>query len=85
MTHDETPQRPDSPSPDARDPGPRPVRTGTVVWGFILIGIAALFFAGTQIDLGGLDPAVVAVWVVLGIGVLAVIGGLIGMLVRRRD
>jgi len=59
------------------------VRVGTIVWGFILIGVAALFFAGTQFDLAGFNPAVVATWAVLGVGALAVIGGVLGALFRR--
>ena len=60
-----------------------PVRVGTIVWGFILVGIAALFFACAQLDLAGFNPAIVATWAVLGVGALAVIGGVIGALVRR--
>ena len=60
-----------------------PVRVGTIVWGFILVGIAALFFAWAQFDLAGFNPAIVATWAVLGVGALAVIGGVVGALVRR--
>jgi hypothetical protein len=60
-----------------------PVRVGTIVWGIFLVGVAALFFAGAQFDLAGFNPAVVATWAVLGLGALAVIGGLVGALVRR--
>jgi hypothetical protein len=60
-----------------------PVRVGTIVWGFILVGIAALFFAWAQFDLAGFNPAVVVTWSVLCLGALAVIGGLIGAVTRR--
>lgn len=60
-----------------------PVRVGTIVWGFILVGIAALFFAWAQFDLAGFNPAIVATWAVLGVGALAVIGGVVGALARR--
>ncbi|GAB3039221.1 hypothetical protein GCM10027052_19060 [Parafrigoribacterium mesophilum] len=60
-----------------------PVRVGTIIWGFILVAIAAFFFAGTQFDLAGFNPAVVATWSVLGLGALAVIGGVAGALFRR--
>jgi hypothetical protein len=62
----------------------RPARVGTIVWGFLLIGLAAVFFVTAQFDLGRFNPAVIAVWAVLGIGVLTVIGGLAGALLRRR-
>ena len=59
------------------------VRVGTIVWGFILVGIAVLFFAAAQFDLARFNPAIVATWAVLGIGALAVIGGLAGAMFRR--
>jgi hypothetical protein len=59
------------------------VRVGTVIWGFILLGIAALFFAMARLDLSEVSPGVIAAWVVIGIGALAVVGGLIGAIVRR--
>ncbi|MEO6504852.1 MAG: hypothetical protein ABIW36_08830 [Terrimesophilobacter sp.] len=62
-----------------------PVRVGTIVWGFILVGIAALFFIGAQFDLAGFNPAVVATWAVLLVGVLAVIGGVVAALFRTRQ
>ena len=61
----------------------REVRVGTVVWGFIIIGVAVLFFLGSQWDLGRFNPALVTAWTVLGIGTLAVIGGLVAALFRR--
>jgi hypothetical protein len=60
-----------------------PVRVGTIVWGFIIVGIAALFFAWAQFDLAGFNPAIVATWAILGLGTLAVIGGVVGALFRR--
>ncbi len=63
---------------------PRSIRVGTVIWGFILLGIAALFFTFAQLDLSGINPGVVAAWVVIGIGALAILGGLVGAAVRRR-
>ena len=63
---------------------PRAVRVSTVIWGFILLSISALFFAIAQFDLTRVNPAVIAAWVVIGIGSLAIIGGLIGAAVRRR-
>ena len=62
---------------------PRTVQVATVVWGFILIAIAAWAFTFTQVDLSGVDPGVVVAWAVLAIGVLAIVGGLVGALFRR--
>lgn len=62
----------------------RGARTGTVVWGFIIIGVAALAFTTTQWDLSEYHPGVVAAWVAVGIGALAIVGGLIAALFRRR-
>ena len=61
-----------------------PARVGTIVWGFILVGIAALFFASAQFELDRLNPAILATWVVLSIGALALMGGLAGALLRRK-
>jgi amino acid transporter len=62
----------------------RPVRVGTVVWGFTLLGLAAMFFVFAQFDLSGSNAAVILTWVILGVGALAVVGGIVGALVRRR-
>jgi hypothetical protein len=62
----------------------RPVRVGTVVWGFIIIGLAAMFFTFAQFDLSRFNPAIVLTWVILGVGALAVVGGIVGALLRRR-
>jgi hypothetical protein len=62
----------------------RPVRVGTVVWGFILLGLAAMFFVFAQIDLTRFNPAIILTWIILGIGALAVVGGIVGAVVRRR-
>ncbi|HEU0256533.1 MAG TPA: hypothetical protein VFQ96_01690 [Microbacteriaceae bacterium] len=78
--------------PAASEPAPapyddyaeRPVRVGTVVWGFLLVGIAAVFFTASQVDLSGVSPALIAVWVVLGIGAITITGGVTGALLRRR-
>jgi hypothetical protein len=66
------------------NPSPRNVQVATVVWGFILIGIAAGFFAFAQFDLSGVGPGVIIAWIVLGIGALAIVGGLLGALFRHR-
>lgn len=63
---------------------PRPVRIATVIWGFILLSIAALFFAITQIKVTNVNLGIIGAWVVIGIGSLAIVGGLIGTAMRRR-
>ena len=63
---------------------PRTVRIDTIVWGFILLGIAAFFFTLVQFDLSRFNPGVIAAWVAIGIGSLVIVGGLVGALVRRR-
>lgn len=62
----------------------RGARTGTVVWGLIIMGVAALAFAATQWDLSVYHPAVITAWTVVGIGVLAIVGGLLAAIFRRR-
>lgn len=62
----------------------RGARTGTVVWGFIIMGVAALAFTATQWDLGEYDPGVIAAWVAVGIGALSIVGGLVAAMFRRR-
>lgn len=69
---------------NTEDESPRTVRGATVAWGFILMAIAAWFFTFAQVDLSGVAPGVLIAWVVLGIGSLAIIGGLVGALFRRR-
>ena len=59
-------------------------RTGTVVWGFIIMGVAALAFTATQWDLSEYHPGVIAAWVAVGIGALAIVGGLLAALFSRR-
>lgn len=62
----------------------RGARTGTVVWGFIILGVAALAFTATQWDLSDFHPGIVTAWVAVGLGGLAIVGGLIAALFRRR-
>ena len=72
----------DSTSTGAEEP--RPVRIATVIWGFILLSIGALFFAATQIDLTNANLGIISAWAVIGIGSLSIVGGLIGTAMRRR-
>lgn len=75
---------PDAAATPARNNDFRGARTGTVVWGFIIMGIAALVFATTQWDLSVYHPAVIAAWTVVGFGALAIVGGLIAAIFRKR-
>jgi hypothetical protein len=61
----------------------RRVRAGTIVWGFLLFAIAALFFAGAQLDLSKYDGMVITTWVVLIVGALTLLGGILGALLHR--
>lgn len=62
----------------------RPVRAGTVVWGVIMVAVAAMFFATTRLDLDEVSGWVVVAWGVLALGAVLVIGGLIAAATRRR-
>ena len=62
----------------------RGARTGTVVWGFIILGVAALAFTATQWDLSEYHPGIITAWVAVGIGGLAIVGGLVAAIFRRR-
>ncbi len=72
------------------DPNPstektrRPVRTGTIVWGSILLLVAALAYGTTLIDPSAYSPAFVA-WSIVGFGGLLVITGLVGALLRAAN
>lgn len=61
----------------------RPVRAGTVIWGVIMVAIAAMFFATAQLDLDAVSGWVVLAWGVLALGAVLVVGGLIAALTRR--
>ena len=66
------------------DNGPRRVRVGTVVWGFILIAFAALYFSGAQLDLSNVRPGVILAWAVIVIGAIALTGAVVAATTRRR-
>lgn len=62
----------------------RPARAGTVVWGVILVALAAMFFATAQLDLDEVSGWVVLAWGILALGAALVIGGLITTVIRHR-
>jgi hypothetical protein len=61
----------------------RPVRPGTVIWGVIMVAIAAMFFATAQLDLDEVSGWVILAWGILALGAVLVVGGLIAALTRR--
>lgn len=63
----------------------RPVRAGTVVWGVIMVAIAAMFFATAQLDLDEVSGWVVLAWGILALGAVLVVGGLIAAVTRRSN
>lgn len=73
-------------SQNGYDPVPadaRPVRAGTVIWGVIMVAIAAMFFATAQADLDEVSGWVILAWGVLALGAVLVVGGVIAALTRR--
>ena len=70
------------PATDQPEPS-RPVRIGTVVWGLIVAVLGALMVIARQASIQ-LDPAQVAIWVLLGAGLAMVIGGIASAATRRK-
>lgn len=63
----------------------RRVLSGTIVWGVILVIVAALYAVQVAIDLGAIGGIEISpAWIVLGVGGLLVVGGLAAALTRRR-
>ncbi|HEY8295691.1 MAG TPA: hypothetical protein VIG41_10160 [Micrococcaceae bacterium] len=80
----EDPQRPsDGRDLDAAAEESRPVRIGTVVWGLIVAVLGALIIIARQASIQ-LDPAQVAIWLLLGAGFAMVIGGIASAATRRK-
>lgn len=75
----------ESPAPgDARHPGRRGMRVGTIVWGLVLISLAALLLAVRLTDIR-LDAGLVALGLIIGAGTALVVGGLLSALGRRNQ
>lgn len=62
-------------------PPERRVRVGTVVWGGTLLAVGVLILL-VEVSTISLDPALVALGLLLGIGVSLVIGGLLSLRAR---
>ncbi|GAB3605224.1 hypothetical protein GCM10027413_06330 [Conyzicola nivalis] len=61
-------------------------RIGTIVWGGILLVVAAIAIFASQVDFGDATPAAI-VWSVVGFGAVLVVAGIIAAIVRaaRKD
>jgi hypothetical protein len=58
-----------------------PVRVGTIVWGTVLLALAALSATITLVDPIDYSP-LFFMWVVVGFGALLVIGGIAGAIAK---
>ena len=66
----------------ARHGGPSPARVGTVVWGLIVLALAALIIIG-QLGIVALNGTYVLIGLMIGAGAALVVGGLLSA--RGRD
>jgi hypothetical protein len=57
-------------------------RIHTIIWGALLLGIAALFLVGSLVDLSGLNPALIVVIAGVGLGTLLVLAAILGTVLR---
>ena len=62
--------------------GPAPKRVGTVVWGLIVVALAALIII-SQLGLVALNGTYVLIGLMIGAGAALVVGGLLSA--RKRD
>lgn len=74
---------PSSGSSALHSPVRRPVRTGTIVWGLLIIAVAVLLLAWLLTDIT-LDPLAVLLGLMLGGGGALLLGGAISVLGGRR-
>ncbi|BCW55481.1 hypothetical protein OUO20_11290 [Arthrobacter sp. FX8] len=71
------------PTTAGQDPaGPAPARVGTVVWGLIVLALAALIIVA-QLGIVTLNGTYVLIGLMIGAGVALVAGGLLSA--RKRD
>lgn len=56
-------------------------RVGTIVWGSILLVVAAVAIIASQVDFGDITPTVI-VWSVVGFGAVLVVAGIVTAIVR---
>jgi hypothetical protein len=69
-------------STGARHGGPSPARVGTVVWGLVVLALAALIIIG-QLGIVALNGTYVLIGLMIGAGAALVVGGLLSA--RGRD
>ncbi|TSE17841.1 hypothetical protein B1A87_002020 [Arthrobacter sp. KBS0703] len=73
---------PESVAADRRDPSSSPARVGTIVWGLVVLALAALIII-SQLGLVALNGTYVLIGLMIGAGAALVIGGLLSA--RGRD
>jgi hypothetical protein len=73
-----------APATQATETDDRPIRAGTVIWGVILVAVAAMYFATAQADLDEVSGWVILAWGILALGAVLVVGGLIAAASRRQ-
>ncbi|MEN8581610.1 hypothetical protein ABFP37_02710 [Burkholderia sp. RS01] len=84
-SHDPAPKTspvPESVAADRRDPSSSPARVGTIVWGLVVLALAALIII-SQLGLVALNGTYVLIGLMIGAGAALVIGGLLSA--RGRD
>ena len=82
-SYDPTPKTspvPASDATDSREPGP--ARVGTIVWGLVVVALAALIII-SQLGIVVLNGTYVLIGLMIGAGAALVIGGLLSA--SRRD
>lgn len=71
-----------SPAPGDPEPSGSPARVGTVVWGLIVLALAALIII-SRLGIVALNGTYVLIGLMIGAGAALIIGGLLAA--RRRD
>jgi hypothetical protein len=72
---------PTTQSPTTQSPARLPVRTGTIVWGGILLLAAAIAATATLVNPVIYTPHFI-LWTIIGFGALLVLAGIIGAIAR---
>ncbi|WP_166876108.1 MULTISPECIES: hypothetical protein [unclassified Salinibacterium] len=57
-------------------------RVSTIVWGCFILAVAAAFLVGSLADLSALNPTVLVVGAIGGIGAVLVLGGILGLILK---
>lgn len=56
-------------------------RAGTVIWGAVLLAVAAITFSASVVNLGEFRSEWI-IWILVGLGAILVIAALVSLLVR---